>query len=167
MLKNTRYVMLFVFLSTYTILPQDFDPVKSFEKFIENYKDSFSTNERLEVAEFGGGWAKVKYTFFDVTSYDVVKSESLIRPFEGSFLFVLQKHMTNFHKTKELAFLDHSFSNKESILHDHSYSYTKDGWKEKKSLHHGGILNEWFECFQIIHLKNNETKFIYHGCQIR
>jgi type II secretory pathway pseudopilin PulG len=120
--------------------------VKSFKQYIKDYMDSYKTDKRERVQEFGAGWAKEYFAPDSNYGIDVKATDSLISPYSGVCEFTIMRRWTAYHVTKEDAEKDNNFINAQSVKHKHTYAFQEGRWVPSGRQYHSDFPYKWYDC---------------------
>lgn len=150
------------------------DPVSMFKRYISKHLNSYSKNKRERMARLGGGWVKEYYEPEQGYSFDVQKTSSLVTPYTAFCEFVLVRHFTDFHTTRESAIQDSNFIKTDKLKHRHTYGFQEGKWIVTSRFHQmfipaqfkdiSTLDEEWFDCNQVIPKGENKGATNIKGC---
>jgi hypothetical protein len=145
--------------------PDEKKVLDAFKSYISSHLASYKVNRRERVTKLGGGWVKEYYEPEPEYSINAERTSSLISPYVGSLDFVLVRHYTDFHKTREEAVADSNFVKHDSAKHRHTYAYQDGKWVPKvRKFYYGWPLDKWFDCDKVITEGENSGAKDIQGC---
>lgn len=176
---NIKIVTLLVFCLSSICCAQEKteDPVKSFKIYLAKHFESYKSDSREQITKLGGGWVKEYYEPNLNYKIDVQKTNSLITPFTGYCEFILIRHITDFHSSKEEASNDSIFTKSNERTHKHSYGFQEDKWvvtsrsnqdqelaKIVNPLTKRSSFDTWGDCNEVIKLGSQKGETNIFGC---